>query len=191
MGLLSVLRGGIPVVFLAGKREIAELLSFHQKDFIIQPGNRIVKKVRLYVSFAEKFSERQTGFWFDPVLDFDPPLPDKRSDGVIPWEDLGSTVICCFRSFDGLHHWRDGKIESLQRRITTLNDSLLSVKRDSLTLIRVIEKYKDPEVRKEEAFESAEMLAAIQRIVNRAPETDEDEIFKKLKERSGEGFFKV
>src|SRR3990167_3254529 len=153
MGFLDVLRGGIPIIFMSGKRQIAELLSYEQKDFVQQPGNRIVKRVRLYLSFAEKFQSKQTGFWFDPTLDFDPPLPDKRSDGVIPWEDLGATVIVSFKSFDGQHMWRDGKINSLQRRIGTLNDELISVKRDSIILIQTIEKIKNPEIRKEQILE--------------------------------------
>lgn len=172
MGILNFLRGGIPIVFMAGKREVCELLSFEEKSFI-QDG-RPVTKVRLYLAFPEKFSEKQTGFWFNPSTDFDPPLPAKQSDGYIPWDDLGSTAILCFRSFDGRHRWITGKIESLQRRIMTLSESLFSVKKDSITLMRLIERMKDPEVRKEEVFESAEMLSAINRLVKSIPDTQDD-----------------
>lgn len=188
MGLLSVLRGGIPIVFMAGKREVAELISYQQKDINI--GNKVYKKVRLFLSFAEKFSDRQTGFWFDPVLDFDPPLPAIQSDNYIPWEDLGSTVICCFKSYDGQYRWENTKINSLQLRVRTLNETLQSVKKDSLLLMRTIEKFKDPEVRKEEIFESAEMLSAVNRLVKAIPKDEEQDtdIIKRLKEVESKRF---
>ena len=190
MGLLSVLRGGIPVVFMAGPREIAELLTYDQKNFV-REGNRIEKKVRLYVSFAEKFRERQTGYWFDPVTDFDPPLPDPRSDGRIPWEDLGATVIFCFKSFQGNFKWKEQRINALELRIKSINEELLSLKKDSIELIRMIEKVKDPEVRKEEVFENAEALSVINRIVHKIPEgTDDDLLLKKMRTQSGLDFIK-
>ena len=181
MGLLSVLRGGIPIVFMAGKREIAELISYDQKDIVV--GNKIYKKIRLYLSFAEKFSEKQSGFWFDPVEDFDPPLPAINSDNYIPWEDLGSSVICCFKSWDGQHTWKNIKINALQLRIRTLNEVLQSVKKDSLLLMRTIEKFKDPEIKKEEIFEGAEMLSAINRLIKAIPKDEEEtDLFNRLKE---------
>lgn len=175
----AVLRGGIPINFMAGKREICELIGYDMKEFILE--NKPVKKVRLFLSFADKLKETQTGYWFNPE-DFDPALPSVPGDGRIPWSELGSTVILCFKSSDGKSSWGEGAIAEYQRRIRTLNEERLSLVRDSLTLIRAIEHFKDPEARKEEAFEGAEMLSAIDRIVKAVPESGMDkEMFEKIR----------
>lgn len=175
-GFFHSIRGGIPISFMCGKREICELLSYERKD--IQTDTGVIHRVRLLLNYTEKFKDKQTGYWFDPEKDFDPALPIPGGDGRIPWDELGTTVIYCFKSTDGQFDWRTGKIAELQTRIQTLNQSLLSIKKDSIVLRRVLESYKDPEKRKEEAFEGAEMLSAINRILRTVPSSMDDELSK-------------
>ena len=171
MGILDTLRGGVPIVFCGGSREVAEMIDYEKREFIIN--NRIVTKARLYVNFAEKFKGKQTGWWFDPYKDFDPPLPDRTSTNQIPWEDLGMTVILCYKSFNGQFNWKDTTLDSYQIKVKTLNDYILNLKRNAINLLRQLEKLKDPNVQIEENFYLADQLSALQRLLQRVPEDEE------------------
>ena len=156
--ILQVLRGGVPIVFIGGGREICELINYEH--------NRQQDKVRLLVNFNEKFKEKQTGWWFDPEKDFDPPL------SKIKWEDLGNTVIICWKSFDGRDDGRTSIVKGYTEKIYVLRETLNIYKKHTIQLLEEIEQKKITEKRKSEVFENSEALRSIKSLVLDPPQTE-------------------
>ena len=152
--IIKSLRGGVPLVFLGGEREIVELINYEEgKNGMI----------RLKYAFTEKFSDSETGYVFHKNNDFDPPL-DK-----ISWGNLGYTVIVCWKSRDGTKDVRPMIVKEQAEKIKLLTREVHLHKMAVLEVLQGLENTKLSEPKKKELVQGAAMLGVIRKLA--APES--------------------
>ena len=153
--ILASLRGGVPLIDRAGTGKICELIDYEI--------NNVTNKVRLRINYFGG-GLKQTGFWFDPNIDFYPSL-DK-----VAWENYMGTIICYKDLETGQRDYRQEEV----RHLTEKNKALMRIvnvyKKVPADTISYFEKQKIDKEQEKEPFLHSKALNAIKKLSNAGEE---------------------
>jgi hypothetical protein len=158
---LATLRGGVPMVDKAGTGKICELIEYEK--------NESTGKVRLFLNYLGK-GITQTGFWFDPDLDFYPSLARVR------WEDYMGTIVC-YRDFEtGRNDFREESSKHLLEEYKALAKYVHTTKKRISDQLKVLDTEGTKTGEEKEVFKHSKALNAIKKLVSSGDEfvTKED-----------------
>jgi hypothetical protein len=153
--LLMTLRGGVPLVDKAGTGKICELTDYEV--------NEVSGKARLRLNYFGS-GIKQTGFWFDPELDFFPGLDKVR------WEDYSGTITCYKDLETGQKDYRDDELKNLTHKFKLLVKANTIYKRAGIEVLNYFEKTKIESVQEKEAFKHGKALNAIKKLTSAGEE---------------------
>jgi len=154
--LLASLRGGVPLVDKAGTGKICELLDYEE--------NISTHKVRLRINFFGDGGIKQTGFWFDPKLDFYPSIDQVR------WEDYMGTIICYKDLETGSKDYRDDEMKFMEEKVKSLMRANRVYKRIGIEVYEYFEKQKVEPSQEKEVVKYSKALNAIKKLANAGDE---------------------
>lgn len=149
--VLASLRGGVPMCDKAGTGRICELMDYEE--------NQVTKKVRLRVNYFGS-GIQQTGFWFNPKLDFYPGLDQVR------WEDYMGTIICYKDLETGQKDYRQEEVRHLTEKIKALMRGIEVYKRAGREVMDYFEKQKVNTTEEKEVIKHSKALNAIKKLVD-------------------------
>jgi len=153
--ILASLRGGVPMIDKAGTGKICELIDYEL--------NNVTGMARLRINYFGG-GLKQTGYWFNPNLDFYPSLDNVR------WEDYMGTIICYKDLETGQRDYRQEEV----RHLTEKNKALMRIvnvyKKVPADTINYFEKQKIEKEQEKEPFLHSKALNAIKKLSNAGEE---------------------
>jgi len=150
--LASTMQGGIPIIDKAGSGDIAEVITYDQHP--------LTKKIKLRLNYIDKFTEGQTGYWFDEE-DFYPTLKSIAGG----WDNYHGTILL-YKDFSNECDYRNNSIKSLTEEIKQLKNMVSVYQRVGVDMINKIEKKKISDEHENEMFTDAKRLKVLKSIVN-------------------------
>lgn len=154
--ILASLRGGVPMVDKAGTGKICELLDYEE--------NLATGKVRLRINFFGEGGIKQTGFWFDPHLDFYPSID------MVRWEDYMGTIICYRDLETGQKDYRNEEMKFMEEKVKSLMRANRIYKRAGVEVLEYFEKQKIDTQQEKEVIKYSKALNAIKKLANAGDE---------------------
>jgi len=154
--LVWTLRGGVPMVDKAGTGKVCELIDYEVND--------VTKKVRLRLNYMGGKGIIQTGYWYDPVLDFYPSIEQVR------WEDYMGTIICYRDVETGQKDYRGDEIRHITDKFRLQSRYIEVMKKAAVDMLSFYEKQKVNTEQEKEVFKHSKALNAIKKLVNMGEE---------------------
>lgn len=162
--LIWTLRGGVPMVDKAGTGKICELIDYQV--------NEITGKVRLRLNYVGSQGLVQTGYWYDPNLDFYPSLSQVR------WEDYMGTIICYRDIETGQKDFRAEELRSITDKLRAQSRYIEIMKKSTRDMLGYYEQQKSTTEQEKEVFKHSKALNAVKKLVNMGEEGIQKEDFK-------------
>jgi hypothetical protein len=149
------LRGGVPIVEKGGVGKICELIDYEE--------NQMTHKVRLKVNFFGG-GMKQTGFWFDPELDFYPSLSQ------VAWEDYLGTIVCYKDLATGQKDFRNEEVKHITEKFKSLVRLNGVYKNAAQDILNYFEKTKVDKEEEKELFKHSKALNAVKKLASMGEE---------------------
>ena len=162
--LVWTLRGGVPMVDKAGTGKVCELIDYEVND--------ITKKVRLRLNYMGGKGIIQTGYWYDPAIDFYPSIDQVR------WEDYMGTIICYKDVETGQKDYRGDEIRHLTDKFKLQSRYVEVMKKAAVDMLNFYEKQKVNTEQEKDVFKHSKALNAIKKLVNMGEEGLNDNALK-------------
>jgi hypothetical protein len=153
--VLLSLRGGVPMVEKAGVGKICELIDYEE--------NQMTGKVRLKINFFGG-GVKQTGFWFDPELDFYPSLSQ------VAWEDYLGTIVCYKDLSTGQKDYRNEEVRHMTEKFKSLVRLNKIYKTAGQDILNYFEKQKVDKEEEKEVFKHSKALNAVKKLASMGEE---------------------